>query len=112
MEYLRDQRIAVEGNLTSNVQTTTTVDYASHPAKTFLEKGIVFTLNTDDPGISGIDLAYEYNVAAPAAGFSQEQIRQLQANALEAAFISEVERQDLREKAFKRGNLSLWKSSI
>ncbi len=40
----------------------------------FLEHGIPTTLNTDDPGISGIDLAYEYNVAAPAAGFSPEQI--------------------------------------
>lgn len=104
MEYLREHRIGVEGNLTSNVQTTTTMDYASHPAKTFLEKGILFTLNTDDPGISGIDLAYEYNVAAPAAGFTPEQMRTLQANALEAAFLPEEEKRALSRKAAGRVN--------
>jgi len=104
MEYLRKRRIGGEGNLTSNVQTTTTVDYASHPAKTFLEKGILYTLNTDDPGISGIDLAYEYNVAAPAAGFTPEQMRTLQANALAAAFLPEDQKQALSRKAAGRVN--------
>jgi adenosine deaminase len=102
MEWMAERRIAVEGNLTSNVQTTTTADYASHPAKAFFEKGILFTLNTDDPGISGIDLAYEYNVAAPAAGFSPEQIRRLQDNAVEAAFLAEEQKQALRRMALGR----------
>lgn len=92
MDYLAERQIAVEGNLTSNVQTMTSSDYASHPLRVFLERGICVTLNTDDPGISAIDLAYEYNVAAPAAGFSPEQIRQMQANALRAAFLSEDEK--------------------
>lgn len=92
MDYMVENEIAIEGNLTSNVQTMTSASYASHPLRTFLEHGICVTLNTDDPGISGIDLAYEYNVAAPAAGFSPEQIRVLQANALRAAFLSEEEK--------------------
>lgn len=99
MDFIRDRRIAIEGNLTSNVQTMTTPDYASHPGKRFLEHGILFTLNTDDPGISGIDLPYEYNVAAPQAGFSSDQIRQMQANALEAAFLSQDEKATLRRKS-------------
>jgi adenosine deaminase len=73
----------------------TSADYASHPLRAFLERGLCVTLNTDDPGISGIDLAYEYNVAAPAAGFSPEQIRVMQANALRAAFLREEEKGDL-----------------
>jgi adenosine deaminase len=93
-----EHEIAVEGNLTSNVQTMTTADYASHPLRVFLERGIRVTLNTDDPGISAIDLAYEYNVAAPAAGFSPEQIRQMQANALRAAFLSEMEKAALLKR--------------
>ena len=32
------------------------------------------TQYADDPGIGGIDLAYEYNVAAPKAGLWQEQV--------------------------------------
>jgi adenosine deaminase len=89
MDYMVEHEVAIEGNLTSNVQTMTTADYASHPLRLFFEYGICVTLNTDDPGISGIDLAYEYNVAAPAAGFRPEQIRTLQANALSAAFLDD-----------------------
>jgi adenosine deaminase len=102
IDYMIDHDIAIEGNLTSNVQTMTTPDYASHPLRLFLEHGICVTLNTDDPGISGIDLAYEYNVAAPAAGFSPAQIRTMQMNALHAAFLEEGEKAALLEK--KRGS--------
>jgi adenosine deaminase len=102
MDALAERCIAVEGNLTSNVQTMTTPDYASHPLRTFMERDILVTLNTDDPGISGIDLAYEYDVAAPAAGFSPEQIRLAQADALEAAFLPMEEKIRLGETARKK----------
>ncbi|MFN2167255.1 MAG: adenosine deaminase, partial [Anaerolineae bacterium] len=46
-------------------------------------------------GISAIDLPYEYETAAPAAGLSTIQIRQAQANALAVAFLSDEERQAL-----------------
>jgi adenosine deaminase len=98
------KQIAVEGNLTSNVQTMTTPDYRSHPGKIFLEHNILFTLNTDDPGISGIDLRYEYEVAAPAAGFTPSQIRQMQMNALEAAFLDAEQKDRIWRQAQSRGN--------
>jgi len=96
MDYLVENSIGVESCLTSNVQTSCVQDYASHPLKTFLEHGIFATINTDDPGISGIDLLYEYNVAAPCAGLTEAQIRQAQVNALDVAFLKEQERQVLR----------------
>ncbi len=88
MDYLAEHKIGIECNLTSNVQTSTVKDYPSHPIKRFLEHDILATINTDDPGISGIDLAYEYQVAAPAVGLSQSQIRQAQINALQVSFLS------------------------
>jgi adenosine deaminase len=93
METLAAKQIGIETSLTSNVQTSTVPDYASHPARRFLERGMVVTLNTDDPGISNIDLRHEYEVAAPAAGLTPEQIRQVQKNALAVAFLSDEERQ-------------------
>ncbi len=95
MDYLRDEQIGIESNLTSNVQTRTVPDYASHPLRRFLEHGILATINSDDPGISGINLAYEYTVAAPAAGLSRQQIQQAQRNALEVAFLSDEEKRAL-----------------
>ncbi len=86
LDYMAEHDIAIEANLTSNVQTSTVPDYAHHPLRLFLEQGLLATINTDDPGISGIDLPYEYNVAAPKAGLSREQIRQAQANAVRVTF--------------------------
>lgn len=98
MDYLRDRSIGIEANLTSNVQTSTVPDYRSHPLRQFLEHGILATINTDDPGISGIDINYEYRVAAPAAGLTPEMIRQAQRNALEVAFLTQEEKSNLLRK--------------
>ena len=99
MDYMAEHRIGIESNLTSNVQTSTVPDYASHPLRLFLEHGLLATINTDDPGISGITLPYEYDVAAPAAGLTPEQIRQAQRNALTAAFMSPEEAAAVQQQA-------------
>jgi len=95
MDYLAEKAIGIEANLTSNVQTSTVSSYAAHPLRQFLAHGLLATINTDDPGISGIDLRYEYEVAAPAAGLSPQQIAQAQRNALTVAFLSPAEKQAL-----------------
>jgi len=96
MDLLRERRIGIEANLTSNVQTSTVPDYASHPLRRFLEAGLLATINTDDPGISGIDLPYELDVAAPAAGLDEGQIVQALENAWEIAFLPAEEKVRLR----------------
>lgn len=102
MDYLAENHIGVESSLTSNLQTSTVPDYANHPLRAFLETGILATITTDDPGISGIDLVHEYQIAAPAAGLSPGQIHQAQRNALEIAFLSPEERRVLLEKKITR----------
>ena len=97
MDYLAEHHMGVESCLTSNVQTSCVPDYPSHPIRSFLEKGVPATLNTDDPGISGIDLPYEYNIAAPQAGLTGRQICQAQVNALEVAFLTKEEKLSLQE---------------
>lgn len=76
MDFLVQQRIGIESCLTSNIQTSTVASLADHPLKTFLEHGVLASLNTDDPAVQGVDIIHEYHVAAPAAGLSREQIRQ------------------------------------
>jgi adenosine deaminase len=98
MDFMLENKIGIETSLTSNVQTSCVKDYVSHPLKEFLEKGLLATLNTDDPGISNIDLKHEYEVAAPAAGLSPVQIRQAQKNALAIAFLSGMEKENLLAK--------------
>lgn len=98
MDFLFERQIGIECNLTSNVQTSSVKNYPSHPMKTFLENGLCASINSDDPGISGIDLNYEYEVAAPKAGLTDAQIRQAQLNALESAFLTPREKQNLLKK--------------
>lgn len=95
MDHLLAHHIGIESNLTSNVQTTTVPDYPSHPLRLFLERGLLATINTDDPGISAIDLHYEYEVAAPQAGLTPEMIHQAQCNALEVAFLPSDDKEEL-----------------
>jgi len=102
MNYLAENRIGLESNLTSNLQTRVVEDYGSHPLKDFLEAGILATINTDDPGISAIDLPYEYRVAAPAANLTPQLISLAQRNALEVAFLDRADKQALIEKANER----------
>lgn len=98
MDFLAEQRIGIESCLTSNIQTSTVPTLAQHPLKTFLEHGVLASINTDDPAVQGVDIIHEYNVAAPQAGLSREQIRQAQINGLEMAFLTPEEKQALREK--------------
>ncbi|MCP5078786.1 MAG: adenosine deaminase [Psychromonas sp.] len=103
MDFLAENKIGIESCITSNIQTSSIADIRSHPIKTFLEHGVLATINTDDPAVEGIELPYEYEVAAPKAGLSHKQIRQAQINGLEVAFLSETEKQALREIAQTRG---------
>jgi adenosine deaminase len=98
LDFMLEKRIGVESSLTSNVQTSSVVDYPSHPIKKFLELGLLATINTDDPGISNIDLRHEYEVAAPAVGLVEEQIIQAQKNALTIAFLTLEEKEALLNK--------------
>ena len=95
MDFLAEKRIGIESCLTSNIQTSTVASLAQHPLKTFLEHGVLASLNTDDPAVQGIDIQHEYRVAAPAAGLTPAQIRQAQINGLEMAFLSAGEKQAL-----------------
>ncbi len=102
MDYLAKNKIGIESCLTSNIQTSTVESLATHPLKQFLEQGVLACLNTDDPAVEGIELPHEYEVAAPQAGLTQEQIRQAQINGLELAFLSEEEKSALKNKVADR----------
>lgn len=101
MEFLAKNNIGIESCLTSNIQTSTVASFESHPIKTFLSHGVKVCLNTDDPAVEGIELPHEYEVAAPKVGLTQEQLRQIQINGLDLAFLSDAEKQALRDMAAK-----------
>lgn len=93
MDYLAEHAIGVECCLTSNYQTGAVENLRKHPLKEFLTQGIRATINTDDPGISGITISDEYQIASSVVGLNDEQIQQVQRNALEVAFAEEEKKE-------------------
>lgn len=105
VDYLAEQGIGLEACPTSNLHTSTVENYAVHPLRQLAEKGVKFCLNTDDPGISAIDISHEYLVAAPAVGLTSDQIRQSQRDGLAMAFLGEREKLELQNKVTQRSTL-------
>ena len=95
MDYLAKHQIAIESCPTSNYQPATVKDLKQHPLPTFLEHGILACLNTDDPAVSNITLAHEYDVAHSVLRLTQPQLTQVQINGVKAAFLSDSEKKQL-----------------
>ncbi len=96
MDYMQIHQIAIESNITSNIQTGTVNNYSEHPLKAFLEKGLLATINSDDPGTSGITLRHEYEQGSILAGLNADMVLQVQKNGLEAAFLPESEKKAIQ----------------
>lgn len=95
MEYLAKNEIGIESCPTSNYQTGAVVDTPNHPLRDFLKAGMAVTLNTDDPGISDITLAHEYNVAAKVIGLDSDALYQIQENGIRQAFLTDSDKASL-----------------
>ncbi len=102
VQLLLERGVAIEANITSNVQTSAVSGYGRHPLRTFYRLGLTANINTDDPGISGIDLPYEYRIAAPLARLTSAHTRRSQEHALAMAFVGDSDRTAIRARALAR----------
>jgi len=92
MQDLKERKIPVELNPTSNVRTGVCGSYAEHPLRKYFDAGLLVTLNSDDPAFFGSDLAGEYLLAHTEQGFTRAELRQLAANSIEASFLPELDK--------------------
>ncbi len=95
MQAILDNDITLEVCPTSNSGFGTL--YATHPIHTFIQKGIKVTLNSDDMTFAKNNLNYEYEMMRN-VGFTDEMLKQCTLNAIDAAFLSEEEKEELRKK--------------
>ncbi len=96
MREMALKRIPFEICLTSNIHTQVVKDYNTHPVKKFIASSIKVTLNTDDRGVSGIDLTYEFEKAME-IGISISELVEIIINGVEAAFMEPEEKDKLRK---------------
>jgi adenosine deaminase len=98
LEYIRDRRIPIEINITSNVQTRAVSRAAEHPVRRYFDAGLNVTLCTDGWLMAGVSLSDEYWLAHTELGFSREEIDRLILNGFESAFLAWPERAGLASR--------------
>lgn len=91
-DYVRDRRICVETNITSNLQTRVVRRAAEHPVRGYFDGGLSVTLCTDNWLMSGVTLSGEYWLAHTELGFTREEIDQMILNGFASAFLPWPER--------------------
>jgi adenosine deaminase len=103
-DFVRDRRIPIEINISSNVQTRVVSSAAEHPVRQYFDQGLCVTLSTDSWLMSGTTLTDEYWLAHTALGFTRGEIDRMILNGFEAAFLPWPEKQALL--ASVRGELA------
>ncbi len=87
LAFVRDRRICIEINISSNVQTHAVASAADHPVRQYFDAGIPVTLCTDSWLMSGVHLTDEYDTAHRALGFTLPELESMALTAFEHAFI-------------------------
>jgi adenosine deaminase len=94
-DFVRDRRILIESNITSNVQTRVVGHPSQHPVRDYFDAELAVTLCTDSWLMSGVSLTDEYWLAHRSLGFNREEINRMILNAFAGAFLPWPERQRL-----------------
>jgi aminodeoxyfutalosine deaminase len=95
MGILVERQVPIEVCVSSNLRTGCCALVAGHPVRRYFDGGLMVTLNSDDPAMFGSDLENEYRIAQDDFGFSNEHLRELAANSIEASFLPPDRKIDL-----------------
>jgi aminodeoxyfutalosine deaminase len=98
LAHLAAEGIPLEVCPSSNVATRAVPSLAEHPLPTFVEAGVVVTINSDDPPMFGTTLNKEYDVAADLLGLDEAGVAELARAAVRASWApDDVQRRVLDE---------------
>lgn len=97
VKLLASKKIPLELCPTSNIMTCIFKDMSMYPIRKLIDAGVVVTLNTDDPGIEGINLIHEYEQMEKYFAFTEDEFKTLLKNSINASFATE----ELKTKLLK-----------
>jgi adenosine deaminase len=106
VDHLREKRIPIEMCPISNLRTGVVSEVARHPLRAFFDRGLLVSVNTDDPRMFGTSLEAEYLALAEHQGFRLDEIRRLVENAIDSTWAGESTRARLRRE------VSEWASRV
>jgi adenosine deaminase/aminodeoxyfutalosine deaminase len=87
LEVLAQKQVPMEICISSNLRTGACTQMQEHPVRKFFDHGLMVTLNSDDPAMFQTTLNREYEIAQQEFNFSEEHLRELARNSIEASFL-------------------------
>jgi adenosine deaminase len=89
LEFLAESRIPLEMCPISNLRTGVVPSIAQHPIRDYFDRGMVVTVNSDDPSMFGTSLAREFRCLEAELGFSRDEIRTLILQGIRSTWLPE-----------------------
>jgi len=102
---VRDQ-VALTVCPLSNLRLQVVQDLARHPLKQMLDRGLLVTINSDDPAYFGGYLNENYAATARALGLAFDEVRQIARNGFAASFLAPGSKADARAAFDAAGGLT------
>ncbi len=96
LDYLKEHNIAIEACPVSNVRTGVVESLAKHPIREFYERGLLVSVNSDDPSFFHTDMNNEFIQLNEHLGFSFGDLFWLTMNAVESSFLDIEGKKKLR----------------
>jgi adenosine deaminase len=87
IDYLAQHKIPLELCVLSNVRTAVVTNVECHPARTYFDRGIPLSINTDDPTLFGNSLVDEYLALHGQLGFSRSDLLRLIEQGIETSWL-------------------------
>ena len=97
VQLIKDKGITLEICPTSNICTSVYEKISDMPIKRFIDNGVNITINTDDPSICNTTLKNELNLVSEIFNLSDNDIKRLQLNAINASFASDEIKNEIKE---------------
>ena len=97
LEELKERQIPLEMCPSSNVQTKAVPSLSEHPVLSYLRRGLLVTVNTDNMTVSDTTIEREFRLLKEELGMTPKERRQLLLNAADAAFLTAEERWRLKD---------------
>ena len=96
MRMLKEKNIYLEMCYSSNLQTKAVNKAYDYPIVKFLSEGLNVTLNTDNLTVSNTSLKKEYNLVQKQFNISDDTLKTVAINSVDAAFLPSEEKEKLR----------------
>jgi aminodeoxyfutalosine deaminase len=97
VDYLQEHQIPLEVCPTSNLRLGVYASLEEHPIRRLWDQGVYVTVNSDDPPMFNTDLVSEYQALVEHLGFEAADLEQLSLNALEASFLPNTSKAELKQ---------------